>query len=398
MKLISITLVSLVWLNAAAADWTQFRGPHGNGISDETTLAAKLGETNVAWKRALPGRGLSSPLIIGERVFVTCSSGPKQDRLHVICLSAADGKKMWERQFWATGRTLCHPKSSVAAPTPASDGRRIYAVFSSNDLVCLDLEGNLIWLRGLTRDYPKAGNNLGLSSSLVVVGDVVVAMSENESDSFTAGLDAATGVNRWKMNRPKEANWTSPIVIPAAGGGNLVVLQSDKGVTAIDPATGKIAWEALSKADTIPSPTLVGDIMYVPGDGITALKLNASNSPVQLWKVSQLATGTASPLALRDRLFIVNRASVLTCANAANGERLWQLRLQGPFSATPVAAGNTLFCVSEKGVLQAVDTTKPEGEIVSTLELKETILATPAIADGALYLRSDATLWKLKGS
>ncbi len=398
MKLISITLVSLVWLNAAAADWTQFRGPHGNGISDETTLAAKLGETNVAWKRALPGRGLSSPLIIGERVFVTCSSGPKQDRLHVICLSAADGKKMWERQFWATGRTLCHPKSSVAAPTPASDGRRIYAVFSSNDLVCLDLEGNLIWLRGLTRDYPKSGNNLGLSSSLVVVGDVVVAMSENESDSFTAGLDAATGVNRWKISRPKEANWTSPIVIPAAGGGNLVVLQSDKGVTAIDPATGKIAWEALSKADTIPSPTLVGDIIYVPGDGITALKLNATNSPVQLWKVSQLATGTASPLALRDRLFIVNRASVLTCANAANGERLWQLRLQGPFSATPVAAGNTLFCVSEKGVLQAVDTTKPEGEIVSTLELKETILATPAIADGALYLRSDATLWKLKGS
>lgn len=398
MKLISITLVSLVLLNAAAADWTQFRGPHGNGISDETTLAAKLGETNVAWKSALPGRGLSSPLIIGERVFVTCSSGPKQDRLHVICLSAADGKKMWERQFWATGRTLCHPKSSVAAPTPASDGRRIYAVFSSNDLVCLDLEGNLIWLRGLTRDYPKAGNNLGLSSSLVVVGDVVVAMSENESDSFTAGLDAATGVNRWKMNRPKEANWTSPIVIPAAGGGNLVVLQSDKGVTAIDPATGKIAWEALSKADTIPSPTLVGDIIYVPGDGITALKLNATNSPVQLWKVSQLATGTASPLALGDRLFIVNRASVLTCADAADGKRLWQLRLQGPFSATPVAAGNTLFCVSEKGVLQAVDTTKPEGEIVSTLDLKETILATPAIANGALYLRSDATLWKLKSS
>lgn len=398
MKLISITLVSLVWLNAAAADWTQFRGPHGNGISDETTLAAKLGETNVAWKRALPGRGLSSPLIIGERVFVTCSSGPKQDRLHVICLSAADGKKMWERQFWATGRTLCHPKSSVAAPTPASDGRRIYAVFSSNDLVCLDLEGNLIWLRGLTRDYPKSGNNLGLSSSLVVVGDVVVAMSENESDSFTAGLDAATGVNRWKISRPKEANWTSPIVIPAAGGGNLVVLQSDKGVTAIDPATGKIAWEALSKADTIPSPTLVGDVIYVPGDGITALKLNATNSPTQMWKVSQLATGTASPLALGDRLFIVNRASVLTCADAADGKRLWQLRLQGPFSATPVAAGNTLFCVSEKGVLQAVDTTKPEGEIVSTLELKETILATPAIADGALYLRSDATLWKLKGS
>ena len=398
MKLISITFASLVLWNAAAADWTQFRGPQGNGISDEPAFTASLNQTNVAWKSALPGRGLSSPLVIGERVFVTCSSGPKQDRLHVICLSAKDGSKLWERQFWATGRTLCHPKSSVAAPTPASDGKRLYAIFSSNDLVCLDLEGNLIWLRGLTRDYPKASNSLGLSSSLIVVDDVVVAMSENEGDSFTAGLDAATGVNRWKISRPKEANWTSPIVIPAAGGGKLVVIQCDTGVTAIDPSTGEVGWEALSKADTIPSPTLQGDTIYVPGDGVTALKLSTTNSPTQLWKVSQLATGTASPLALGDRLFIVNRASVLTCANAANGERLWQLRLQGPFSATPVAAGKTLFCVSEKGVLQAVDTTKPEGEIVSTLELNETILATPAISNGALYLRSDATLWKLKSS
>lgn len=398
MKLISITFASLVLWKAAAADWTQFRGPQGNGISDELALTAGLSQTNVAWKSALPGRGLSSPLVIGERVFVTCSSGPKQDRLHVICLSAKDGSKLWERQFWATGRTLCHPKSCVAAPTPASDGKRLYAVFSSNDLVCLDLEGNLIWLRGLTRDYPKASNSLGLSSSLIVVGDVVVAMSENEGDSFTAGLDAATGVNRWKISRPKEANWTSPIAIPAASGGKLVAIQCDTGVTALDPSTGKIAWEALNKADTIPSPTLVGDVIYVPGDGVTALKLSATNSPTQLWKVSQLATGTASPLALGDRLFIVNRASVLTCANAANGERLWQLRLQGPFSATPVAAGKTLFCVSEKGILQAVDTTKPEGEIVSTLELNETILATPAISNGALYLRSDATIWKLKSS
>jgi outer membrane protein assembly factor BamB len=398
MKFFSLTLFSLMLVNVSAGDWLQFRGPHGNGIADDIGLGAKLDQSSLAWKSALPGRGLSSPLIIGDRVFLTASSGPKQDRLHVICLSAKDGKKIWERQFWATGRTLVHDKISVATPTPASDGRRIYAIFSSNDLVCLDLEGNLIWLRGLTRDYPKASNSLGLSSSLVVVGDVVVAMSENESDSFTAGLDASTGVNRWKISRPKDANWTSPIVIPAAKGGKLVVIQSEVGVTAIHPATGQVAWETLSKAGSIPSPTLFGDVIYVPGDGITALKLNATNSPSQLWKASQLAIGTASPLALSNRLFIVNRASVLTCADAADGNRLWQLRLQGPFSATPVAVGTTLFFVSEKGVLQTVDTTKPEGEIVSTLELKETILATPSIANGALYLRSDATLWKLKGT
>jgi outer membrane protein assembly factor BamB len=398
MKLISLTLASLVLLNATAADWTHFRGPHGNGISDETTLSSKLDQSNVAWKSALPGRGLSSPLIIGDRVFVTCSSGAKQDRLHVICLSAKDGTKLWERQFWATGRTLVHPKIGVAAPTPASDGRRIYAIFSSNDLVCLDLEGNLIWLRGLTRDYPKSSNSLGLSSSLLVVGDVVVAMSENEGDSFTAGLDAATGVNRWKISRPKSANWTSPVVIPGAGGRNLVAIQSEKGLTAIDPASGKIAWANTNGASTIPSSAFLRDVLYVPGGGITAWKLDAANPPTQLWKVAQLAAGTASPVALGERLFTINNAAVLTCADVADGKRLWQLRLQGPFSATPVAAGNTLYCVSEKGVLQTVDTTKPEGEIVSTLDLKETILATPSIANGALYLRSDATLWKLKSS
>ena len=398
MKKISIIFASLLSLNAIATDWMQFRGPHGNGISDEAPLTSKLGETNVAWKSALPGRGVSSPLIIGEKVFVTCSSGAKQERLHVICLNAKDGARLWERQFWATGRTLCHPKIGVAAPTPASDGRRLYAIFSSNDLLCLDLEGNLLWLRGLTRDYPKASNNLGLSSSLAVVGDVVIAMSENEGDSFTAGLDAATGENRWKISRPKQATWTSPIVITAGGGRSLVALQSGAGVTAIDPSSGKIVWGTTNEASTIPSAAFLRDVLYVPGGGITAWKLDAANQPTQLWKVAQLAASTASPVAFGEKLFTVNSASVLTCADVADGKRLWQLRLQGPFSATPVASGSTLYCVSEKGVLQTVDTTKPEGEIVSTFELKETILATPAIANGALYLRSDATLWKLKSS
>lgn len=398
MKPLSLALASLVWLNASAADWTQFRGPHGTGVSDESGLAAKLDQSSVAWKSALPGRGLSSPLILGDRVFVTCSSGAKQDRLHVICLSAKEGAKLWERQFWATGRTLVHEKISVAAPTPASDGRRIYAVFSSNDLICLDLEGNLLWLRGLTRDYPRSSNNLGLSSSLLVVDDVVVAMSENEGDSFTVGLDAATGVNRWKLSRPKVANWTSPVAIPGAEGRKLVALQSEKGLTAVDPASGKIAWANTNGASPIPSAVLLRDVLYVPGGGITAWKLQAANPPAQLWKVAQLAASTASPVPLGERLFTVNSASVLTCADVGDGKRLWQLRLQGPFSATPVAAGNTLYCVSEKGLLQTVDTTKPEGEIVSTLDLKETILATPSIANGALYLRSDATLWKLKGT
>src|SRR6185436_7297544 len=127
---------------------------------------------HLAWKTDLPGRGLSSPIIIGDKIFVTSCSGPKQQRLHVLCFNASNGAKLWERQFWATGRTMCQPKMSVAAPTPASDGERIVAIFSSNDIVCLDLDGNLLWLRGLGRDYPNASNSVGMSSSLLLAGGV----------------------------------------------------------------------------------------------------------------------------------------------------------------------------------------------------------------------------------
>ncbi|HTD67604.1 MAG TPA: PQQ-binding-like beta-propeller repeat protein, partial [Candidatus Limnocylindria bacterium] len=168
MKSFFISAALLAALQFATADWPQFRGPLGNGIASAADVPAKLDTNSIAWAADLPGRGLSSPIIIGDRVFVTCSSGPKQDRLHVICFNAKDGTKRWERRFWATGRTMSHDKTSVAAPTPASDGERIFAIFSSNDLVCLDLEGNLIWIRGLTRDYPNASNSLGMSSSLTV--------------------------------------------------------------------------------------------------------------------------------------------------------------------------------------------------------------------------------------
>ncbi|MCZ7634842.1 MAG: PQQ-like beta-propeller repeat protein [Verrucomicrobia bacterium] len=200
---------------AWGADWPQFRGPHGNGASDETGLAWRLDAAeNLAWQVALPGRGLSSPIVMGDRVFVTAASGPRQEELRVLCHRVADGKLLWERRFWATGRTMCHPKTCVAAPSPASDGERVYALFSSCDLVCLDFDGRLVWLRGLTHDYPNVSNSLGMSSSLVADDGVVVAQVETDTESYALGLDVLTGVNRWRLDRPRLANWTSPSCCP----------------------------------------------------------------------------------------------------------------------------------------------------------------------------------------
>ena len=227
----------------SAADWPQFRGFQSNSVSRDKQPPVWSETENIAWKAELPGRGVSSPIVVNNRVVVTCSSGVNQDRMHVVCFDAASGKQLWERQFWATGRTLTHSLSANAAPTPASDGKLVFAFYSSNDLACLDLDGNLKWFRGLAHDYPSAGNDVGMSSSPVVIGNTVIVQIENQGDSFAAGIDTATGETRWRIDRDRLASWASPIAMrgktPAE---DVVLLQSANFLTAHDPRDGKQLW------------------------------------------------------------------------------------------------------------------------------------------------------------
>lgn len=385
---------------ASAADWTGFRGAGSDGLGSSIRLPDSPNRQAIQWSADLPGRGLSSPLVVGERVFVTAAAGARGDRLHVLCLRLSDGALLWDREVWATGRTMTHEKISAAAPTPASDGKAVYAIFSSNDCVAFDLDGNLLWYRGLGRDYPNASNSLGMSSSLLVEGDVLVAQVENDSESFTAGLDAATGLNRWKIERPKRANWTSPFRVRDAQGRVRVVLQSSKGLAAVDPATGGVAWNWAEGASTVPSTTVSGGRMYVPSGGLTVLEVPQADgaAPKVLWKSPQLRPGTASPLVLGDRVLVLNDQGILTCGATEDGKRLWQLRLKGPISASPVAAGNRVYCVNEAGLVQVVDPSAPEGAVLGELDLGVTVIGTPSIAADSLFVRGDNRLVRLGGN
>lgn len=383
--------------NAAQADWLNFRGPQGSGYAPaEPAPPAALSEETLAWKVALPGRGLGSAIVVGEKVFVTAASGPDQQQLHVLCFAAADGTPLWERRFWATGRTMAHNKTNVAAPTPASDGERIYALFSSNDLICLDLDGNPIWMRGLTLDYPNASNSLGMASSPIVAGGTLVAQIENDSESFAAGFDLLTGANEWKIDRPKAANWTSPTVL-RFGDEDVVALQSSEGLLGVVPGTGSPVFTFGSGASTIPSSSASEGRIYVPSNGLTALSVSADGAePEKLWNESAQRPGTASPLVVGESLYLINNAGVLAGVDTKTGERLWRVRLKGPFSGSPVASGTgeRLYVFNEEGVGQVVDLTGAEGAVTSEIELGETILSTPSLSDGALYVRSDGHLWK----
>ena len=396
MKYLLPIILALSVTAATADDWRQFRGNNVDGLATGNTASYPKkfnGEESIAWKMPLPGQGVSSPVIVGGNVYVSCSSGVKEDRLHVICFDEGDGSKKWERQFWATGRTMCHEKTAVAAPTPASDGERLFVLFSSNDLIALDLDGNLLWMRGLTVDYPNASNSLGLATSPILVDGVLVVHVENDSESFAAGIDPVTGTNLWKIPRAKKANWCSPVAL-----GKTVILQGSAGLDGVDAKTGKILWSFDKGASTIPSCVVSADgTVYSPSNGLTAMKPNAMNELNELWEVGSLRPGTASPIVIGDKVYVINGAAVLNAAEADTGEKLWKTRLEGPFSGSPVAAGNFLYVFAEKeGLGQVVDLSGDEGKVTGTVALGEMILCTPALANGAVFVRSDAHLWKLR--
>ena len=397
-KAVGYVLFALSTLGVfTGADWLRFRGPNGSGVAEDEQIPTSWSEEeNIAWKVELPGRGVSCPIVIGDRVVLTYCSGYRQDVLHVVCYDAKDAKKRWERQLWATGRTMTHGSISTAASTPVSDGQRIFASFSTNDIASFDLDGNLLWLRGLLLEYPNASNSLGLASSPLVVGNTLVLQIENDSQSLALGLDATTGQTRWKLDRPSRANWTSPVLIQGDEGGSpLVAIQSGTRLTAHRPHTGEEVWRHSRDCDSIPSSVAHDNVIYLPSDGLTALRHNpGSTGPETLWKNNRLSVSTPTPLVYAGKIFTVN-GSILKCADTASGNLLWQIRLKGNFSSSPTAAGGRIYLFNSAGLGQVIELGEEKGRHVGGGDLGETILCSPAIADGALYIRSDHHLWKI---
>jgi outer membrane protein assembly factor BamB len=390
-----------------AADWAQFRGPGGTGVSADTGLATHWGPAeNIRWKAELPGRGLSSPIVAGGRVYVTACSGYQERRLHLLCFDAATGAKQWERQLQATGNTLCHPKTCMAAPTPASDGARVYALFATGDLACFDRDGNLLWYRSLVSDYRDITNQVGLAASPVLWKDLLLVPMENVGESFAAGLDKLTGQNRWKVERPRDINWPTPLLLESAGR-TQVLFQAPQELAAYEPATGRKLWSYSGEGMTA-VPSLVaaegliilsgGVSLRPPEPSLTSVEERADKKqsdarPQVVWNSLKLRPAYSSPLYYEGLLYAVNNSGILlNCADVRTGRVIWQQRVKGPFSASPVAADNKIYLVNEDG-LTTVLRPGSSPKILSTNPLGEPMLASPAIADGAIYLRSDRHLY-----
>ncbi|MGQ9576255.1 MAG: outer membrane protein assembly factor BamB family protein [Thermoguttaceae bacterium] len=379
------------------SDWRHFRGTDNTSVSEEKGLPVSFSQhQNVAWRAELPGGGPSSPIVVAGRVIVTAASGPRQERLHVVCLDAATGGPCWQRRLWATGHTIHEPFGGVAAPTPASDGQLVFALFSSNDLACFDLEGNLRWLRGLALESPTTRNDVGMASSPLVVGQTVIVQLENPGKSFILGLDKSTGQTRWQLDRPSEPTWTSPTVVPGEGPGEpLAIIQSRWGFSLLEPGTGKVLLQHEAPCSTLSSPAVAGNRIFLPARGLTALELDPARRAVKtLWEQARLRCENVSPVVHEGHLYSIKDSGILVCGETASGKVLWQLRLRGPIWATPVIANGHLYAVNYDGLVQVVRLGS-EPAVVGTGQIDPEVLASPAVAEGAIYFRSRRFVWKI---
>lgn len=404
-------LVTAAATPAAAGDWNQFRGPAGDGISPDTGLAVEWGpEKNVVWKQPVPGRGWSSPVASGGRVYLTTAvpvegSPTKDVSLRTLCLEAADGKTVWDTEVFAQdGKTSprIQSKNSHASPTPLLCDGKLYVHFGHQGTACLGLDGKVLWSnRSLTYE-PVHGNG----GSPICVDDLLIFSADGRDKPFVAALDRATGEVRWKVPRSWKSSsrfsFSTPTLIEVAGRKQVVSPGSD-GVAAYDPADGKEIWRVRYQGySVIPKPLYGHGLVYVcTGYSLASLLAIRPDGTGDVtathvaWKARKAVPYTPSPLLVGDELYMVSDNGAASCLDARTGKVHWQERIGGAYSASPVYAAGRIYFLSESG-LGTVIKAGTAFEVVAKNALDERALASYAAADGALFVRTEHNLYRVQ--
>jgi outer membrane protein assembly factor BamB len=415
--------VSLLWAaDIALADWPQFRGPTGQGISAARRVPLAWSATeNVAWKVAVPGSGWSSPVLAGGRLYVTTAvaAGDAEQNLEdaatfslrAICLDATDGRIVWDVEAMradAEAAKPLHSKNSLASPTPIVDSDRVFVHFGHMGTAALDLEGNVLWRQTNVEYSPVHGNG----GSPALVEDMLVFSCDGAEEPFLVALDRTTGEVRWKTPRRTSAKKTfafsTPLVINMSGGQQIVSPASGH-VGAYDPRTGRELWRVRygEGYSVIPRPvTSQGLLVLSSGfdrpaiytirlpDGRSADDRGDMTETHVAWRHNKAAPNTPSPIVVGDELYFVSDSGIASCLDLRKGKVHWSERLGGAFSASPVAAEGRLYFLSEQGVCYVV-AARREFKLLATNDLGDRTFASPAVDDGALFIRSESHLWRI---
>ena len=397
-------------LTAHAADeWPQFRGPTGQGISEAKGVPSEWSDTqHVAWKVEIPGKGWSSPVLSRGRLFLTTAVGEHATgvSLHALCLDAKDGRTLWDTEIFQpepTAASAMHRKNSLASGTPIVTADRLYVHFGHMGTAALDLGGKIVWKQTELAYAPVHGNG----GSPALVGDALVFSCDGASDPFVAALDAATGQVRWKTPRnttaQKPFSFSTPLAI-TVGGATQVVLPGSGFVGSYDPRDGHENWRVNygEGYSVIPRPVFAHGLLFISSSFnkpvLLAVKPDGAKGDATetsvAWTYGKGVPHSASMLVLGDELYFVSDNGIASCADAKTGEIHWSERLGGGFSASPIAAEGRVYFQNETGSTFVLKAGKKFEQLAKN-DIGEPTLASIAVADGTIYLRSDKFLRKI---
>ncbi|HEX4146537.1 MAG TPA: PQQ-binding-like beta-propeller repeat protein [Pirellulales bacterium] len=392
------------------AEWTRFRGPNGTGISRAKGIPSEWTEKDYNWNATLPGQGHSSPVVWGDKVFVTSATTDSAERI-VMCLDAATGKTLWERRYPSHTHSK-HFKNSFASATPALDRDRVYVAWSTPEqytLLALGHDGREAWrvdLGPVVSQHSTGVSPIVFEDMVILSNDQDGPVKENPNTgiSFLMAINASDGQVRWRTERNSEVvSYSTPCVYtsPETGLPELIFNSQAHGISSIDPYTGRLNWEigALDKR-AVSSPVIAAGLIFGTtgsgGGGNYVVAIHPGKQPTEAYRITQMAPYVPTLLAKDDLLFLWGDNGVVSCVDAASGKSHWRQRVGGNFSGSPIAIEDRLYCIAEDGTV-VVLAAERDYRLIARNALSENSNSTPAVAGGRLYLRTVSHLISLGG-
>ena len=378
------------------ANYPFFRGPQGNGVAFQkntpTDWNGAAGK-NVVWKVKVPKAGFSSPIIWGNQLFVT---GADAQARMVYCYDKNTGKLLWEAAADnIQGSPSAMPKvtadTGLAAPTMATDGRAVFAIFATGDVIALDMSGKRLWARNL--GVPD--NHYGHGSSLIAYKDKLLIQYDTNRSGKLLALDTQSGNTVWETARNSKISWSSPILVNT-GNHTEVILTTNPNVNGYDPQTGKELWNIACLSGEVGPSAGYADGMVFAGNEyakLVAIKIGGG-APEIAWEADEFLPEVSSPLAVNGFLYVATTYGVLACYDAKSGEKIWSQEFGGAFYASPVSADGKVYITDMTGKTYIVKATK-EYQLIGTPELGEKAVCSPVFQDGRVYLRGMNQLYCL---
>ena len=429
----SVLLLSVSLTVALSAnDWPHWRGPAASGVATASPLPSTWSATdNVAWEAPLAGAGVSSPIVWGARVFVSSQAGDgrRQDGRHPTLTQGADpssageatlrrtkrdavafvveafdrasGTRQWIHEMTAEGDLPpVHDKHNLASASPVTDGERVYAWYGTGQLVAIDQSGTRVWSKHLGKEFGPFDINWGHASSPVLFQDSIILLCYHAPASYLLALDKRTGAVKWKVDKTAGIeSYSSPIVVQGPAGPELIV-NSSVGVESFDPATGTSLW-TYPEVNRFPIPVAMvdGGVLYLSrgyrSSPYMAIRLGGRGDITGThvaWRVPTGGPYVSSLVHYQGLIYMSTDNGILSAVDAKNGERLWQERVGGTFSASPIAGDGKIYFVSEGGETIVIKAGR-RFEVISRNKLDGHFVASPAAGQGRIFLRADDRLF-----